>query len=213
MNAGSTAPAAPDSSLRTVVPSLFAWLLAGIPREVAVLDDIEALARRVVLELQGRRPGGLGRRLVGSLALLVLDTTRRRGPLAAELLFHEPRVRDGLGVPGESSVCFTSATTMTWPQAASARIEAHARAPRVPLHARKALPADRAHASVVSTRPRPTPRETTCAGAQSNTRPRYSINGSSNAGWDRYPTYPSGRTRNKHSLPAPYRRCAAPCGS
>ncbi len=73
---------------------LVAWLLAGAPRQVAVLDDIKVLARRVVLELQGR-PRGLGRRLVGSLALLALDTTRRRGPLAAELLLQEPRVRDG----------------------------------------------------------------------------------------------------------------------
>ncbi len=37
-----------DSSLRTVVPRLVAWLLAGIRGQVVVLDNIELLACRDV---------------------------------------------------------------------------------------------------------------------------------------------------------------------
>ncbi len=70
---------------------------------IYILDrHVQHLAYRLVLELQGHRPGGLGRLLVGSLALLALDTVDRRGPLAGELLLHEPWVGDCTRIPGAS---------------------------------------------------------------------------------------------------------------
>ncbi len=63
------------------------------------MPRIVSASRQLIPIFDSMQRRMLNRRVLTKSPLLPIDTTGRRGPLAAELLLHEPRVRDGLGVP------------------------------------------------------------------------------------------------------------------